>query len=70
MLDGKVYVRVEKYSVACESGDWLIRGENGELYALKDEFFQAHYVPVVEAKNGNGAKEDEQASSHGDDAEG
>lgn len=31
-----------------EPGAWLIRGVKGELYACRDDIFQATYEPVLE----------------------
>lgn len=44
--DGTMSVMTLEGQMRAESGDWIIRGVNGELYPCKPDVFEKTYEPV------------------------
>ena len=42
----ELYIRTLEGDMRAESGDWIIRGINGEFYPCKPDIFKATYEPV------------------------
>lgn len=44
--DGTMLIRTLEGTMTATSGDWIIRGVNGELYPCKPDIFAKTYEPV------------------------